>query len=423
MASTRSRASGGGVWVGVLTVAEPYGPTIPRVALSLAVFVDRFPELTETFVSGELQELRRQGHAVSVEAGAPAEHPDHRAAAGLDVRYRSSGSRSENAAALAWLVLRHPLRCLADLRGRARWGAEEPVTPLRRLAPVARRAARERRDHLHAHFAAGAALDAMRTAALLGLPYSVMTHGYDIFKTPMNLREKHERAAFAVSACDYSVEHLRRTAGAQRIGRLVVGVDGERFRRTTPYPEGRSVIAVARLIEKKGLAFVIEAAALLRARGRPLAALTIVGDGPLRAELEALAARLGEPVTFTGSRTPEQTRALLEDAALLAMPCVVAADGDRDTMPVVVKEALAMEIPVVASDEVGLPEVVHDGWGRLVPPGEAAALAVALDELLALPAAERAAMGARGREFVLRECSLQRETARLAELIEHAARG
>lgn len=389
------------------------------MALSVVVFVDRFPELTETFVSGEVRELARQGHDVVVEAGAHAAHPDALAGVGLLVRYRPDDGRCSSLTAMAWLVVRHPVRCLDDLRSRERWGAEEPVTPLRRLAPAARRAAREKRTHLHVHFGAGAALDAMRTGALLGLPYSLMTHGYDIFLAPANLREKHARAAFSVSASEYSVDHLRRVVGARRLHRLVVGVDGEYFRRRTPYPGGRSVVAVARLVEKKGLRHLIEAAALLAERGRPLDALTIVGDGPLRGELERLAVRLGVG-ELLGKRPPEETRALLEKASLLAMPCVVASDGDRDTMPVSVKEALAMEVPVVASDEVGLPEVVREGWGRLCPPGDAAALADAIDELLSLPPDQRAAMGRAGREFVLRECSLQGGTARLAELISTA---
>jgi glycosyltransferase involved in cell wall biosynthesis len=100
----------------------------------------------------------------------------------------------------------------------------------------------------------------------------------------------------------------------------------------------------------------------------------------------------------------------------------VAADGDRDSMPVVVKEALAMEIPVVASDEVGLPELVRPEFGRLVRPGDANALATAIRELLALGPEERAAMGRAGREHVLAHCDVDRETRRLADLIESAAR-
>ena len=104
------------------------------------------------------------------------------------------------------------------------------------------------------------------------------------------------------------------------------------------------------------------------------------------------------------------------------MPCVVAPDGDRDSMPVVVKEALAMELPVVASDEVGLPELVKPAFGRLVPPSDPAALAGALRELLDLPAAERAAMGRAGREYVTRHCNVRAESRRVSDLIREVAR-
>jgi glycosyltransferase involved in cell wall biosynthesis len=125
-------------------------------------------------------------------------------------------------------------------------------------------------------------------------------------------------------------------------------------------------------------------------------------------------------VEFLGSRSPEEIRDLLERADLLAAPCLVAPDGDRDTMPVVVKEALAMEVPVVASDEVGLPEVVRPEWGRLVPPGDPRALADAIDELLALPAERRAEMGRAGRAFVVERCSVRGEAQRLAAMIATA---
>jgi glycosyltransferase involved in cell wall biosynthesis len=103
------------------------------------------------------------------------------------------------------------------------------------------------------------------------------------------------------------------------------------------------------------------------------------------------------------------------------MPSVIAADGDRDSMPVVVKEALAMELPVVGSDEVGIPEMIDERWGRLVPPGDPESLADAIAELLALEPSARVAMGAAGREFVLANCNVEDEGARLAALIEGAA--
>jgi colanic acid/amylovoran biosynthesis glycosyltransferase len=382
----------------------------------ITVVVDHFPELSETFITNEVQQLRKQGHAVRVEAGRHAGRPNHAAAAGVDAAYTSDDSRATRVRALAWLVARHPLGCARDLAARRRWRREEGVRRLRTLAPAVRRAHDARTQHLHAHFAAAAALDAMRIGALLRIPYSVMTHGYDVFQMPANLREKHERAAFAATSCDYSARHLNEHFGVTA-QTLVVGVDPDAFRRRGPYPGGRTVVAVARLVEKKGLRHLIDAAARVR-----LDRLVIVGDGPLRGELETRAAQAGvsDILEFTGERTPEQVRELLEGADVLAAPCVVAADGDRDTMPVVVKEALAMEIPVVASDEVGLPEVVRPEWGRLVPPGDSGALAAALDEVVSMAPEERAAMGRRGRAFVEEHCNVAVETARLAGWIAEA---
>jgi glycosyltransferase involved in cell wall biosynthesis len=358
-----------------------------------------------------------------VEAGRRAERPNEEAG-DISVSYLESDGPRRQLAELAWLAARHPLRCLGDLRSRRRWAGEEDVRPLRGLAPATHRIARAGERHLHAHFAAGAALDAMRIASLLGLPYSVTAHAYDIYLTPMNLREKLERAAFATSGCDYTVRDLRAIAPAAEVHEIIMGVDGDAFRRTTPYPDGSRVVAVGRLIEKKGFAHLIEAAALLRGRNGP-ERITIVGEGPLRPQLEALVREHGleGAVELPGALPPSVVRATLEDAAVLAMPCVVAADGDRDSMPVVVKEALAMEIPVVASDEVGLPELVRPQFGRLVPPSDPAALARALEELLGLSREERAAMGRAGRAHVLEHCDTDAEAERLAGLVAAARPG
>jgi glycosyltransferase involved in cell wall biosynthesis len=392
-------------------------------ARELLLVVDQFPALSETFVAAEAHALAERGRRLAVEAGRRAETRDEAAARGLDVRYADDDGRARKLADLAWLAISHPRGCLADLAARRRWRRQEPVRPLRSLAPIARRTARSGARHLHAHFAATAALDALRLSRLLGLRWSVTAHAYDIFQTPRNLAEKLESANFATTGCDYNVEYLRslvRDEAAGRIHRIVMGVDGERFRRRSPEPAaGRDVIAIGRLVEKKGFGHLLEAAA----RSTRLERLTIVGEGPLWEPLERRVAELGleDRVELTGARSPDEVRALLERHAVLAMPSVIASDGDRDSMPVVVKEALAMELPVVASDEVGLPEVVRPGWGRLVAPGDPSALAGALDELLALPARQRARMGAAGREFVLRECDLHREAERLDALIRAAS--
>ena len=175
---------------------------------------------------------------------------------------------------------------------------------------------------------------------------------------------------------------------------------------------------MGRLVEKKGFRYLIEAAARLDGPAA-LDRVTIVGDGPLKDKLQALASSLGlaEDVEIIDAWGSDAIVELLEEADLLAMPAVIAASGDRDAMPVVVKEAMAMKLPVVASDEVGLPELVHPQWGRLVTPADPDALAKAIAEVLDLPLAEREAMGARGRQHVLEHCSIELETARFTRLL------
>jgi glycosyltransferase involved in cell wall biosynthesis len=260
----------------------------------------------------------------------------------------------------------------------------------------------------------------MRLARIAGLTYSVAPHGYDVFARPRNLAEKLEGAAFVAAPSEYTAGQVRALIAPARresVHVVVMGVDGEVFRRSRPHPRGRTVVAIGRLVEKKGFAHLIEAARLL-GEGGPERVL-IAGDGPLRSELERAIedAALRDRVAIVDAWGPDAIREFLERADLLAMPCVIAADGDRDAMPVVVKEALAMEVPVVASDEVGLPELVEPQWGRLVAPADPEALATAIAELLALPVDSRAAMGAAGRAHVLAHCDVREESAKLAALV------
>jgi colanic acid/amylovoran biosynthesis glycosyltransferase len=376
------------------------------------VFVlDQWPELSETFVVNELQALRRMGHSVRVQAARRAANANPEAPADVDVELLDLAARPWRD--LLWLAARRPLACARDLVRRRRWRREEWVRPLRALAAPARQVLERGDEHLHAHFAAGAALDALRLAQLTGRPYSVTAHAYDIFAQPRNLREKLEGAALVFTGCDYNVVHLRELAPRAAVHEVVMGVDAGAFRRTRPLPGGRRVLAVARLVEKKGLEVLVDAAASLGD-----VRVLVIGDGPLRPALERRIAQTGAPVTLLGGRAPAQVVEAMQDADVLAMPCVVAADGDRDSMPVVVKEAMAMELLVVASDEVGLPECVMAPWGFLAPPGDAPALAAALQAALALDPDERAAAGAAARAWVGEHADVDAETARMAALIE-----
>jgi glycosyltransferase involved in cell wall biosynthesis/GT2 family glycosyltransferase len=386
-----------------------------------AIVCDSFPVLAETFIAGEAQALAGEGIPVRIEAVMRPERLNRTAGRGLAICYIEDEGYLRRVAALLGLIARHPLSTARDLLTRRQWPSSERV-PLVSLAPMVRRLEDWGAAHLHAHFATGAAVSAARAARLLGISHSVTAHAYEIFREADSLRAKLDGASFVTTGCKYNVAYLRDrvlNSASPPIHEIIMGVDLERFRRKRPYPGGRRVVAIGRLVPKKGFADLIEAAALLE-REQPLDALVIVGEGPLRPELERLVAERGleQRVSLPGALEPAAVREELERADLLAMPCVVAEDGDRDSMPVVVKEALAMELPVVGTDEVGLPELVRPEFGRLVPPANPAALADGISELLALESAERARMGAEGRAWVAEHASVRVETRKLADLIE-----
>jgi len=381
--------------------------------MRLLFVLDQWPELSETFIVNELGALRRMGHHVRVHARQRASNPNPNAPGDVDVSLLGADSPARQLRDLVWLVARRPQACARDLLRRRRWRHDEWVPPLRLLAPEARRIRASRDRHLHAHFSGSSALDAMRLAALTGLPFSVTAHAYDIFMTPRNLREKLEAADAVFTGCEYNVQALRERAPAADVHLIVMGVDTEAFRRLKPLRQGRTVLAIGRLVEKKGFHVLVDAAAKV-----PGVRVRIIGDGPMRRDLLRRAQRSGSSVELLGSCPPAQVIAALEDADVLAMPCVVASDGDRDSMPVVVKEAMAMELLVVASDEVGLPECVLKPWGFLAPPGDADALAGTLLAALDVDPAERRRAGAKARTWVGHHASVDRETARMSAIME-----
>ena len=392
-----------------------------RADMRLLFVLDQWPELSETFVVNELQALRRLGHDVRVQAAQPAAHPNPEAPADVDVHV---------------LARRRPraraVRDLLWLRGAGRW-------PARATSPGAgaggarsgrARCARWRRprgaivergdEHLHAHFAAGAALDAMRLAALTGRTFSVTAHAYDIFLTPRNLREKLDARRRGLHRLRLQ---RRATCAASCRGRTCTrsswASTSARSERTAPLPQRPHGAGGRPARREEGL----RRARSTRVAQLPDVRLRIVGDGPLRAQLEARARSAASGrVELAGSRAPAGVRAALERADVLAMPCVVARDGDRDSMPVVVKEAMAMELLVVASDEVGLPECVLAPWGVLAPPGDAEALRGGAARRARAVAAGAPRAGRAAREWVRAHADVDAETARMAQVLRTIGR-
>ena len=230
-------------------------------------------------------------------------------------------------------------------------------------------------------------------------------------------------ARLLLPVCEFLAGRLVRLgAPADRVVVHRTGIDLRRWpyrERHPAAPDGLRLVSVGRLVEKKGIAQVLRAMKLLADRGIH-AEYRVVGDGPLRERLEALAGELGMAgrVRFEGRQGPAAVRASLERADALVAASVTAADGDEEGIPNVLKEAMASGMPVVGTRHAGIPELIEDGVsGWLVPERDEAALAAALARLAAEPERRRA-MGLAGRRRIERDYDIDRLNDRLADLLE-----
>jgi colanic acid/amylovoran biosynthesis glycosyltransferase len=384
----------------------------------------RFPRLSETFVLRELLALEATGARISIDVLLRPEpgvrHPEL-AALRASVRYLPRHPRlREGAVAAAHLrvAVRSPLTWI---RLAIRAKRADIWRRFLQAGLVAQRVRSEGATHIHAHFATAAAEVARDAAALAGVPFTVTTHAKDIFQhdhLPL-LAERLEGVATAVAISEFNARYLRERLPGIRVRHIPNGIP------LAPLRSARSdgpVLCVARLIPKKGVDVLIEATALL-ASDRPRLVVEVVGDGELAAELAQLAVRLGvaDRVRFLGPVSSREVAAALERCSLVAAPCRVAADGDRDGIPTVLLEAMARGLSVVSTRVTGIPEVVRDGeTGLLVPPDDPAALAEAIARLLDdSDLAEE--LGGRARSLVAKRFDANRSARMLRDLFAGSA--
>ena len=262
--------------------------------------------------------------------------------------------------------------------------------------------------HIHAHMAHTATQVTMLVGMLTRVPYSFTAHAYDIFTAkPADLRTRIDAAEFVVTCTRSNLDYLERLAGSGQSDKIRLhyhGVDLEKFS-ATPHRPNESpplILAVGRLVEKKGFPDLLQACALLKARGKFYRCL-IIGEGPDRKSLTKLIKRLGLEgiVDLPRAMSQEELIEVYRQATIFALPCRVLQNGNRDGIPNVLLEAMAVGIPVVSSAVSGIPELIASGEdGLLVPERGVEELAEALEQLLDNPALRaRLASNARATVF------------------------
>jgi colanic acid/amylovoran biosynthesis glycosyltransferase len=400
--------------------------------LSLAYMMSWFPTVTETFILHEILELERRGERVEIfplfgkdsELIQPGgEHLVQRAF------YEGFASPRMLTAQLYWLR-KNPRGYLRSwwraMKGNLRspdflWKA---VVVVPRAALFAREMEARGVTHVHCHWATHPTLAAVVIQELAGIPYSFTCHAHDIYVDRTMLQEKIRDARFFVTISDFNRRLLTDLYGSDASGKMSVIRCGVRLEPVPrrPRTDPPTLITVASLRDYKGHRYLIDACAELAARGVRFQ-LLCAGEGEERESLERQIRERGleDKVKLLGAKSQREVRELIATASAMVLPSVITGYGKMEGIPVALMEALASELPVVATAISGIPELVEDGvTGLTVPQRDPRALASAIERVLADPEAA-ARMARSGRERVEREFSLERNTARLAELLVPAA--
>jgi colanic acid/amylovoran biosynthesis glycosyltransferase len=273
-------------------------------------------------------------------------------------------------------------------------------------------------DHVHAHFGTNSAEVAMLVRALGGPPWSFTIHGpkeYDNVEL-IHLADKLRHCAFVVAITSYGRSQLYRLVEHRHWSKINVihcGLEPAFFASTeSPLPTARRLVCVGRICEQKGQLLLMWAAQKLSARGAVFE-LVLVGDGEMRAEVEALIERykLQNTVRITGRVSSEQLYNEIVSARALVLPSF--AEG----LPMVIMEAMALKRPVISTFIAGIPELVQAGeHGWLVPAGDVDALSQAMQECLEAPVETLALMGEAAQKRVLERHNVDTQAAELESL-------
>lgn len=351
--------------------------------------VKRYPRYSETFIVNEILAHEAAGIEIEIFSLRPP----------VDTHFQDAISRVRGSVTYLpqrggrvsefWSMLCSAAEELPDFWASISGAIYEDAQTVYQAVALALQVKQRGVTHLHAHFASSAASVAAVASQISGVPLTITAHAKDIFHESVehdDMRRKLEHAAAVVTVSDYNVSFLREQYGpaAARVERIYNGIDLSRFTYKDGDRHQHRIIAVGRLVEKKGFAYLVDACALLACSGIQLECL-IVGSGPDEEQLHERISSLGlqQCVYMLGPRPQSEIITAIQNASVFVAPCVAGSDGNRDGLPTVLLEAMALGTPCISTPVTGIPEVIrHRETGLMVPEADAGALASAIETLL-----------------------------------------
>jgi len=395
----------------------------------VAYLVNQYPSVSHTFIRREIHALERQGvqvDRISLRGWELTLVDPQDVAERKLTRYVLHGGAPRLLVETARAFVAAPaafMRAFKLARAMAKGSDKRGLVHMAYLAEacvIKRWLTQSGATHLHAHFATNPAEVAMLVRALGGPAYSFTAHGSDIMDRPAQVGLAHTvgGSAFAVAVCSYGRSQIFKWIPQPLWDRVRVvrcGLERGYGDQASPLmTQRRRLVCVGRLSKEKGQLLLVQALAKARARAAQPFELVLAGDGPQRAEVEALAARLGvsDGLRITGWLDAAGVQKELDAATVLVVPSL------SEGLPVVIMEAMACRRPVIAPYLAGIPELVLDGeTGWLFPASDIDALADAILACLEAAPQQLSAMGHAGHERVWRLHDVDEEARQLKALM------
>jgi colanic acid/amylovoran biosynthesis glycosyltransferase len=395
--------------------------------MQVAYILKRYPRFSETFVVSEILAHEAAGLDIAIYALRPPIDPhfqDIIARVRAPVAYLSA---KDLRGSKFWQMLQEAAVALPDFWAKLHQAQGEDSQDLQQAIALAMTAQAQGITHFHAHFGTSATSVARLASLFSGIPYTFTAHAKDIYHEevqPEDMARKLADAKGVVTVSDYNLRFLQAQYGpvAAGVQRVYNGLDLAQFPYQSPRLRPATIVAVGRLVEKKGFADLIAACGLLVQEKLDFRC-QIIGYGELAETLQQQidAAGLQPWVELVGPRPQAELRAIVQGAAVLAAPCVVGGDGNQDGLPTVLLEAMALGTPCVSTDVTGIPEVLRHGeTGLQVPQHNPVTLAAALGHLLQ-DSALRVSLATAARRLIEADFDIHRNAAQVRQLFQPQA--
>ena len=401
--------------------------------MSIVYILGEFPSSTEYFILNEIIELQKSGLDIKIFAVRKGPDIGERS---LEIRgcvvYSSLFFSVYSFKAHFYLInsfLERYFKALWEIILSANWSISTFLKEIRNFTIAAQflfKLRTSRATHIHAHFVSLPASIAYRMSQISGIPFSCSAHAHDIFTSDKaEIVRKLNAASFFVTCTSFNKKYLDSIVGKvekEKIIHVYHGIDLNQWPQKdqlTFYEREIHILTIGRLVEKKGIIFLLEAVKLLIGRGH-LLKCSIIGEGPLREQLEDYIRTndLTEIACLYGALEQDAVKEFYRKADVFILPCTMTDDGDRDGLPNVLLEALAVGVPVISTPVSAISELIVDGQtGILVPDQDPEGIAIAVMRLIDTPKLSQS-LSTNGRIKVEKEFSISASTDRLVQLFE-----